>query len=176
MTVWVALLRGINVGGRNPLPMAGLCDICRALWPDSNPRTWIASGNLIFEAPVGAATLATDLGAAIKEIYGIDVPVLVLAEQVFRAAVAQCPYPDETGKGVHAFFCFTVPVVDTAKRDALMVAGEGLFHDGRIIWLHTPQGISTSKLATKLGPVTGHVPTTARNLNTLRKLVEMLDA
>ena len=57
-----------------------------------------------------------------------------------------------------------------------MIAGEGLVQDGLVVWLHTPQGISKSKLADNLGHVIGHVPTTARNLNTLRKLVEMLDA
>ncbi len=75
-----------------------------------------------------------------------------------------------------AVFCFSKPVVDAARRDALMVAGEGVVQDGTVIWLHTPQGISNSRLAEKLGQVIGHVPTTARNLNTLRKLVEMLDA
>lgn len=176
MSRWVALLRGISVGGNNRLPMQGLRDICVALWPDSNPQTYIASGNLIFDAPDGASTLATDLGAAIKEVHGLDVPVLVIAEEVFRTSVAGCPFANEEGKGVHGFYCFTGPTVDMAKRDALMVAGEGLVHDGTTIWLHTPQGVSKSKLAEKLGQVIGHVPTTARNFNTLRKLVEMLDA
>tara|TARA_R110002051_G_scaffold40694_1_gene84603 strand:+ start:19037 stop:19567 length:531 start_codon:yes stop_codon:yes gene_type:complete len=176
MTRWIGLLRGINVGGHNKLPMAGLRDICLALWPQSNPRTLIASGNVIFEADEGATTLAVDLGAAIKEVYGLDVPILVIEEHVFRASVAGCPFHAEEGKGVHGFFCFTQPSVDAAKRNALMVDGEGLAQDGTTIWLHTPQGISGSKLGEKLGQVIGHVPTTARNLNTLRKLVEMLDA
>lgn len=176
MARWIGFLRGINVGGHNKLPMAGLRDICTALWPESRPRTLIASGNVIFEAPDGATTLATDLGAAIKEVYGLDVPVLVIEEQVFRAVVAGCPFGADEGKGVHGFFCFTEPKVDAAKREALIVAGEGLSQDGTTIWLHTPQGISKSKLGEKLGQVIGNVPTTARNLNTLRKLVEMLDA
>ena len=172
---WVVLLRGINVGGKNLLPMEGLRMVCLALWPESNPRSIIASGNLILEASAGATTIATDLGAAIKEIYGLDVPVFVMAEAAFRKSVAGCPFAGEAGKGVHAFYCFTAPRIDTVKRDALMVAGEGLVLDGAVIWLHTPQGISQSKLGEKLGQVIGHVPTTARNLNTLHKLVEMLD-
>lgn len=175
MSKWVVLLRGINVGGNNRLPMQGLRDICTALWPESAPKTYIASGNLIINAPDGATTLATDLGAAIKEVYGIDVPVLVLAERVFRKSVAGCPFGGAEGKGVHGFFCFTPAQIDPQKRDALMVAGEEILQDGSLIWLHTPQGISKSKLAEKLGQVIGHVPTTARNLNTLRKLVELLD-
>ncbi len=175
MTKWVVLLRGINVGGRNKLPMAGLRDICQALWPESQPRTYIASGNLIIEAAGDASVIATDLGAAIKEVHGLDVPVLAIAARPFRAAVARCPFAPPEGKGVHGVFCFVAPVVDTAKRDALMVAGEGLVQDSTTLWLHTPQGISKSKLGEKLGQVIGHVPTTARNLNTLHKLVEMLD-
>ena len=176
MARWIGLLRGVNVGGHNKLPMAGLRDICIALWPQSNPRTLIASGNVIFEAADGATTLAVDLGAAIKEVYGLEVPVLVTAEPVFRATVAGCPFGAEDGKGVHGVFCFTKPVIDAVRRDALMVAGEGVVQDGTVIWLHTPQGISNSRLGEKLGQVIGHVPTTARNLNTLRRLVEMLDA
>lgn len=175
MPKWVGLLRGINVGGKNRLPMEGLRDICTALWPESQPKTLIASGNLIIKAPDSATTLATDLGAAIKEVYGIDVPVLMFAESVFRKSVAGCPFGNAEGKGVHGFFCFTPAQIDPQKRDALMDLDEGMTQDGNMIWLHTPQGISKSKLAEKLGQVIGHVPTTARNLNTLRRIVEMLD-
>ena len=74
MTKWVVLLRGINVGGRNKLPMAGLRDICQALWPESQPRTYIASGNLIIEAAGDASVIATDLGAGHlwDAVYGED--------------------------------------------------------------------------------------------------------
>ncbi|MDG1375636.1 MAG: hypothetical protein P8P56_01145 [Yoonia sp.] len=106
---------------------------------------------------------------------GLQIATLFLAEDVFRKAVAACPFPAEDGKGVHGFFCFKPAKIDVSKHDAFMIAGEGLVQDGSRVWLHTPQGISQSKLAKKLGQVIGHVPTTARNLNSLRKLVEMLD-
>ena len=177
MSRWVVLLRGINVGGKNRLPMADLRDMCETLWPQSAPRTLIASGNVVLTAKGTAAGLATQLGAAIADRFALKVAVLFVAEASFRATVAGCPFVHEVeGKGVHGFFCFTPPEIDTETRDQWMIAGEGLVQDGLVVWLHTPQGISKSKLADKLGHVIGHVPTTARNLNTLRKLVEMLDA
>lgn len=156
--------------------MEGLREICLAQWPDCRPSTYIASGNLIIDAADGAATLATDLGTKIKENYGIDIAILVLAESVFRMSVANCPFGEPQGKAVHGFFCYADAKIDPQKRDAFIAEGEGLLQDGKVIWLHTPQGIGKSKLAEKLGQVIGHVPTTARNMNTLRKIVEMLDA
>ena len=175
MTKWVALLRGINVGGKNRLPMEGLRAIAEALWPDCNPQTYIASGNMIFEADDKPARMASDLGAAINEVYGLDVPVLVFADKVFRKSVVGCPFEGGESKGIHAVFCFMPPVIDLAKLAEFMIDGEGLVQDNRTIWLNTPQGISNLKLAAKLGQVIGYVPTTARNLNTLRKLVAKLD-
>lgn len=67
MARWVCLLRGINVGGKNKLPMADLRAICEALWPDCNPRTMIASGNLIVTVEGTAAELANALGKAILQ-------------------------------------------------------------------------------------------------------------
>lgn len=170
------MLRGINVGGHNKLPMAGLRVLCEAVWPQCLPRTYIASGNLIFERPTGDVPLAADLGAAIKRVFGLDVPVLLIEEDAFRKVVAACPFDPEAGKFVHGYFCFEVPVVDTAKRDGLIRECEELVQDQIMLWLHTPLGFSKSKLAERIGQVTGHVSATARNLNSLRKLVEMLDA
>jgi uncharacterized protein (DUF1697 family) len=176
MARWAVLLRGINVGGKNRLPMADLREMCETLWPQSAPRTLIASGNVVLTAKGTAAGLATQLGETVAASFGLKVAVLFVAETSFRATVAGCPFVHEAeGKGVHGFFCFTPPTIVAEKRDQWMIAGEGLVQDGLVVWLHTPQGISKSKLADNLGHVIGHVPTTARNLNTLRKLVEMLD-
>jgi len=58
MTKWVALLRGVNVGGNNKLPMADLKALCTGIWPDAAPQTYIASGNLILDADGSAADVA----------------------------------------------------------------------------------------------------------------------
>lgn len=175
MTKWVALLRGINVGGRNKLPMAALKDICVALWPDSAPQTFIASGNMIFDADGDATQIATMLGTAISDIHGFDVLVSVTETAAFQKLVKTCPFEGSNGKGIHGFFCFTPPSPNWEHINKLAVTGEGVEIYHNLVWLHTPQGISKSKLANGLTAALGHAPMTARNLNTLQKLSEMLD-
>ena len=175
MTKWVALLRGVNVGGNNKLPMADLKALCTGIWPDAAPQTYIASGNLIFDADGSAADVASALGQAISAKFGFEVLISVTQADTFQDAVAACPYDGSNGKGIHGFFCFAPPKPNWDHINKLAVAGEGVDIAGNIIWLHTPQGMSKSKLANSLTAAMGHAPMTARNLNTLRKVSEMLD-
>ena len=175
MTTWVALLRGINVGGQKKLPMASLVEVCMGLWPESTPRTYIASGNLIFDATGDSTTLATELGAVMNAKFGFEVLVSVTEAGAFQKLVKTCPYAGTNGKGVHGFFCFTVPSPNWDHINKLKVGGEAIEFYHNIVWLHTPQGIGKSKLANALTATMGHAPMTARNMNTLKKLSEMLD-
>lgn len=174
MDHWVALLRGINVGGNNLVPMADLRRLCADLgW--TGVQTYIASGNLVFAAEGTAAGLALDLRQAMAAPMGVDVALIVLPGVMVRAALDNCPYDPATGKQVHAFFLWADPVVDWAAYEALRLPHEALAVHGRIAYLHAPDGIGQSKLAEKLAKVVTGTEMTGRNLNTLRKLVEMLD-
>lgn len=173
MARWVALLRGINVGGGNRLPMADLRAIADHFgW--QNPRTYIASGNLIFEAEGAAPELTANLSAALAN-RGLNVPVLILPEADLRAAYAACPYTPEDLRMVHAIFALNPFKIDRDQLATLLGDDEGFGLNGQVAYLHTPQGFSKSNLAEKLDRVLG-TQTTARNLRTLTKLVEMLDA
>lgn len=89
---YVALLRGINVGGHRPLKMADLRELCRGLGLDA-VETYIQSGNVVFEAAGGdERTIATELEGAIRDEFDYDVPVLVLAGDAFDAVVANAPF------------------------------------------------------------------------------------
>ena len=173
MTQWVALLRGMNLGG-NRMPMADLRALCEGLgWCDV--RSYIASGNLVFRATGTGAGLAQALRAAMRAA-GLDVPVLVLDAPAFRAMLAHCPFPGAAGTAVHGVICWQDPVIDRARLSALIADTETLTVQGRTVWLHTPGGFGTSALAGKLAQVVTGTETTARNLNTLRALAEMLDS
>lgn len=175
MRQWVALLRGINVGGNNLLPMAALRRLGSGLgWQDL--RTYIASGNLVFRAGGEAAGLAHDLRRAIAAQIGGDVPVIVLPAAALRAALRACPFDPEAGKRVHGFFLWSDPVLDSAALERLRAPSERLTVQDRVAWLYAPEGIGRSKLAEKFDKVVTGTQMTARNLNTLHKLVEMLDA
>lgn len=175
MTKWVAFLRGVNVGGHRKLPMADLRRICVGKTSDPTVRTYIASGNVVFQAEGAADALADMLAQAIKDEFGFDVPTLVLSEAAMRAILASCPCPDAPGNFVHAYLCYKDPVVDQAGINALCTLTETVTVIGRTVWLHAPDGIGRSKLATKMEKLIG-VEATARNLNTVRKMVALLDA
>lgn len=174
MTNWIALLRGINVGGNKKLPMADLRALADRLWPDIPSQTYIASGNLIFHADGSAKALADQLAQEIEAVFGFEVPVLVIQADDFAKMVVDCPFDVAEPKHVHGYFTFAPPQIDQELLDTLKTDSDHLIVTNNILWLHTAQGFSKSKLAERMIRVAG-VSLTARNLNSCRRLVEMLD-
>ena len=171
---WVALLRGVNVGGGNKVPMADLRALCIDLgWQDV--RSYIASGNLVFGAKGQAAELAKALRIALADGLSVNVPVLVLPGDRVRRALRDCPFDPEKGSLVHAVFTWDIARLDLALFERLKAPGDALVPGDGIIWLHTPGGFGSSKVAGALPRIITGTEMTARNLNTLRKLSEWLD-
>jgi len=176
LSQWVALLRGINVGGSNKVPMTDLRRLAEGLgW--TGVRSYIASANLIFEAEAKATPdgLAALLRAEMVREMGVDVPILVLTADRLRAALADCPFEPEEGRHVHAMFLWSEPVLRQDRLEDLRRPTEALVIRNGVAWLHTPDGFGISKLAERIGSVVSGTEMTGRNLNTLRKLAEMLD-
>ena len=170
---FVALLRGVNVGGANKVAMADLRALAVGLgWGDV--KTYIASGNLVAQASKVDETLGEQLRAAMVAQMGVDVPVTILTAQEILAISATCPFKD-AGNRIHLFVCDSVPVLDEALKTTLIVPDETVIQDDRFVWFHAPSGVGRSKLFAKMETVLG-VTSTARNLNTLQKLAEMADA
>ncbi|WP_411643508.1 DUF1697 domain-containing protein [Loktanella agnita] len=154
--------------------MADLRRICIGLLSDPNVRSYIASGNLLFTADGPPARHAQVIRDGIAAAFGFDVRVLVLPEAEIRAVLDGCPFPRDAGNKVHAFLCFDIPQLDYAGVDALKAGTEAVTVVDRTVWLHAPDGMGRSKLAEKLDRLIG-VEVTARNLNTMQKMVAMLD-
>lgn len=170
MARWVALLRGVNVGGANRVPMAQLRALAEGLgW--ARVETVGASGNLVFDAE--GYGLAGALRAEMVARMGVDVPVIVLAAEDLAARVAGCPFDPERGKDVHGFLLFGEARLDEGELARWKAPGEALVMAGRTVWLHAPEGIGRSKLAARIEKVVVGADMTGRNLNTLRTLVEM---
>jgi len=168
----VALLRGINVGGANRLPMKVLTSIAGGLgWQDL--RTYLASGNLLFRSQGQPKALSEALHAAIAQDTGLDVRVLVLPGQVLLEALSACPWTPEDDRHVHLFFLFAPANPKADRIAALQAADEELKIAGEVAYLHAPSGIGRSKLAAQLPNLLG-CDATARNLRTVRSLAEML--
>ncbi len=174
MTAYVALLRGVNVGGHRKLPMATL----RAVASGCGFRdvaTYIQSGNVVFTASLSAAKVASRLHGAIFAETDIDTQVVVRTAANLAAVVAQNPFlargADEKLLHVTFLYADAMPTVDAV--DPSVYAPDALELVGAHAYLHTPNGMGRSKLANdamlrKLG-LTG----TTRNWRTCTTLAEM---
>lgn len=165
MTAYVALLRAVNVGGRQ-LKMDGLKRIASVLGYGS-PRTFIASGNLLFVSTKSEATVKRELESAVTSHMGKPVEVMVRTASEMAEIVAANPFAKEPGNRTVAIF-FDDPPQEEAIDSAKNVADERLALGSREIYGHYPSGQARSKL--RLGTTAA---ATARNMNTVARLAEL---
>lgn len=178
MTTWIALFRGINVGGHNRLPMAELRGELEALGL-RDVRTYIQSGNVVFEAP--AARQATALGKTIdqrvEQRFGFRPQLFLLSAAQLRAAIEANPFPQAVGepKSLHVnFLAEPARDADLAGLEALKAASEAFVLTDSVFYLHAPDGIGRSKLAAKAESLLG-VVATGRNYRTVETLWSMVN-
>ena len=176
MTVWVLLLRGINVGGAGKLPMPALKAALDGLGC-ADAATYIQSGNAVFRADRDRAGLAEAIGEAIEAGHGFRPAVFLLTAAELEAALAANPWPEAEAdaKPMHLFFHDGSATPDTVALDALLVPGEAWRLTPGVLYFRAPAGIGQSKFVEKL-PRHFKAGMTARNLNTCRKLAEMAAA
>ena len=176
MTTWIALLRGINVGGNNLLPMDKLKSLLESL-KLKNVRTYIQSGNVIFDASGRtASSLAVKIGDKIEVHHGFRPQLVILDCKTFQAAVRSNPFPMAVSnpKSLHFFF-LAKPAInpDRSALDKIKASTESYSLTDSVLYLHAPDGIGRSKLATNAEKHLG-VATTARNYRTVEQLLSML--
>ena len=176
-TVSIALFRGINVGGRNKLPMKELVSELESLGL-SDVRTYIQSGNVVFRGSAQKpAGLSGRIAAAVEASHGFRPRVIVLTLEELRAAVAGSPFPkaEASDRTVHLFFLAEGPAdPDLAKMDAAKVASEEYVLSGKVLYLHTPKGFGRSKLAALVERALG-AQATARNWRSVTKILELAE-
>lgn len=179
MDRFVALLRGINVGGHNKVPMAELRALGEGLgW--SGVATYIQSGNLVFEAAGKADALETILEAAIAQRFGIEVAVIVRAARDWSGYVAGNPFPEVAeAEPNRLMLCLAkkAPARDCAAAlEGKARDGEAVRLVGEALWIHYPAGAGQSRLSPSLIDRLAGSPVTARNYRTALKLEAMLAA
>lgn len=171
MKTWIALLRGINVGGKNIVPMKQLKALMEAQG-FSRVNSYIQSGNLVFDSPKRPEG---EIGALIEKAFGFRPFVLILDREELLQADRHCPYRSDQGKTIHFFFLENAPhspkleLLDAVKKDS-----EGYALIDKVFYLHTPEGFGTSKLVEKIDRAFPNTRITARNLNTINKLMGMV--
>ncbi|MDF1837247.1 MAG: DUF1697 domain-containing protein [Planctomycetota bacterium] len=173
MVTYIAWLRGINVGGKNLLPMKEL-KLTLSEMGLKDVRTHIQSGNVVFESTRrSTATLAKQVSAAIEAGHGMKIPVQVMTRAELQEAFDASPYAEGEGKAVHFYFLAEEPVhADLPAIRELASSTESFELHGLVFHLHAPDGIGRSKLAAKAERLLA-VSATGRNLNTVRKVLDM---
>jgi uncharacterized protein (DUF1697 family) len=174
MTVYVALLRGINVGGKNSLPMQDLRDILAALGCE-DIKTYIQSGNAVFRSGGDRALLSSKIETAVHDIFGFTPTVLLLSVDDYQSILSANPFPDavDNPKSLHVSFLAEVPAEpDLRTLDALKSPTENYALLDNAFYLYAPDGIGRSKLATKVEKCLG-VQTTGRNWRSATAIAEL---
>ncbi len=177
MKAFVALIRGINVGGRNPLPMKQLVPLLEALGCQQ-VKTYIQSGNVVFQSKGNnASRLSSQITSAIKKQHGFESYVLLLEAADFKKAVSGNPFPDAESEPetLHVGFLASVPNnPDLMMLESLRKETERFVLKDVLFFLHAPAGVGRSKLAANAEKLIG-VVMTDRNWRTVCKLKDMLE-
>jgi uncharacterized protein (DUF1697 family) len=175
MQTYIALFRGINVGGKNKLPMKDLVVALESVGC-RDVATYIQSGNAVFRSEgQDASRLADSIGAAIREHHGFEPRVLLLESDEMEKAVRSNPFPEAESepKTLHLYFLTTPPESpDLAALERIRGDRERFVLGEDVFYLHAPDGIGRSKLAANVEKLLG-VPTTARNWRTVGKIMEL---
>jgi uncharacterized protein (DUF1697 family) len=178
MNTVIALLRGINLGGYNKLPMRDLTRLLAEMGL-VNVQTYIQSGNVVLQTDrTNLPELAQEVSAAIEARHGFRPQVMLLRLVDLETAVSHNPFPEAQAdhKTLHFYFLESVPTTsDLAELEAVKSDTEQFQLIETVFYLHAPDGIGRSKLAAKVEKALG-VATTARNWRTVNKMLEMATA
>jgi uncharacterized protein (DUF1697 family) len=175
MKIYIALFRGVNVGGRHILPMKELVALLEDLGC-RNVRTYIQSGNAVFESKASnTSRLSKKISAEIKKRRGFEPFVLLLRREEMEKAIASNPFPEgeRNATALHVGFLTSTPKSPDLKTlEGLRTSSEQFRLMENIFYLYAPEGIGRSKLAASTERLLG-VPLTDRNWGTVRKVMEL---
>ena len=172
----VALLRGINVGGKNKLPMKDLATLFEEAGCE-DVRTYIQSGNVIFRAGAAPADAIPSLiSASIEERFGYRVPVVTRTAEDLRAIVKANPFAGAEANKLLVLFLAEPPAPEHVEAlDPNRSPGDEFAVVGREVFLHCPNGFARSKLTNSYFDSALSTTSTGRNWRTVGKLLELAD-
>jgi len=174
--VYVSLLRAVNVGGRNRLPMAGLRD-CYADLGHGGVVTYLQSGNVVSQGPDrSAAALASKVTAALRDTFGIDVAVLVRTAAELDRLVAAMPFApaDPDDKSLHVTFLpGRAPASAVAELEADRFLPDRARVRGREVYLQVPGRYGRTRLTNAYVERLVGAHATTRNWRTVTELCRL---
>jgi uncharacterized protein (DUF1697 family) len=170
---WVALLRGINVGGNNPVPMAELRALLEGLGL-TDVRSYIASGNVLFSSgEKDRAALGKQLERAVDETFGVPAKVVLRTFAEIATVAAARPFGEDTSKAYVAFLAAKPARKSLDQLLALDITPDRFKVSGTEVFLHYPNGVQGSKLTGALLERKLGIAATARNWRTVTRLAEL---
>jgi len=176
-STYVALLRGINVGGKNLLPMKDLTAIFEGAGC-ADVRTYIQSGNVVFAAaPAEVQQVQADVGRVIAERFEYRIPIILRSAQELAKAARDNPFLRAKAdlEALHVAFLLDAPKPGgIALLEAKRSAPDEFVVKGREIYLRLPNGVARTKLTNDAFDRTLATTSTVRNWRTVQKLVELV--
>jgi uncharacterized protein (DUF1697 family) len=174
--VQIALLRGINVGGRRKVPMAELRAVAEGLG-FGDVASYVQSGNLVYRTSLAVERAAAALAQAIEAHFGFDVPVIVRAASRWRRHAAGSPFPDAEAARANLLHlclaCAPVPRDAVARLTERATAGERIAVVSGALWIDFAGGVARSKLTPALLDRVAGASVTARNWRTVQALAAL---
>lgn len=178
MTTWVALLRGINLGNHNKMPMGDLEKLAGELGLAA-PQTYLRSGNLVVDSDLSELELTTTIQTAIEDRFGFHVPTICRKADEFGQIASSHPFSSLGLDDRMLHVAFLNREADQNVEDVIdpdQYAPDRYQVEGREIYLAYPTGSGRSKLNHSLLESRLGVSVTARNWKTVTKLAEMIDS
>ncbi|MCO6498841.1 MAG: DUF1697 domain-containing protein [Vicingus serpentipes] len=173
MKTYISILRGINVSGQKKIKMADL----KLLYEElgfKNIKTYIQSGNVVFDYQImSASALQQLIFDKIQEHYGFDVPNLILTPQEIKEALNNNPFKD-IEKMYFTFLAELPEQEDVQKLVTFNFSNEFYEINKKVIYFHCPDGYGRAKMNNNFFEQQLKVVATTRNLNTVKKLSEIV--
>jgi Uncharacterized protein conserved in bacteria len=179
MAVYIALLRGINVGGKNIIKMADLKKMFESLG-FSSVQTYIQSGNVLFQSDEDQQALTGQIETEIKAAFHIDAAVILRTTDELQQIVGHCPFSDLDIKKTHSpdyetlyvAFLACEPLHENIEQlDAYVSEADQYKIIEKNVYLLFHHSIRDSKLAANIHRL--NVPSTVRNFKSITKLAEL---
>jgi uncharacterized protein (DUF1697 family) len=174
MQTFVILLRGINVGGKNMLPMKELVPLLKAN-DYQDVSTYIQTGNIVLKATdsLKKTILEQDIKELITNHFGFTPNVFAITANEFNQVAADNPYKEKDGKLVHLYFCQKNIDLNLEKTHKWLAETEAYQAKANVFYLYAPEGIGRSKLVANIEGCLNQAGT-GRNLNTVNKITVMI--
>ncbi|KAB2441247.1 DUF1697 domain-containing protein [Bacillus luti] len=177
MTIYIALLRGINVGGHKGIKMADLKKVFESIGL-KQVKTYIQSGNIVFESEEDIDFLKGRIQSEIKNVFDFDVPVMLRTYDEFINIIKKCPYEAHSlleGESIHV--AFLANELSEKEQDQLLMQKnetEDCHIHEKVVYLFFKNSIRNSKLMNQLQKL--HTPATVRNWRTVNKLKAIVES